>query len=148
MYFSSIIKMNELPSLFAVIQGIVGQHMKGAQSETRNTMYRVKILRGLFNFCNHRLRTVREEIAFTSRPKIHSHYQIFRYSRSIFCLPHRPNFSDNFDLHLHWVSVVCVCNHIPFHKECFTLQSLKKYFQIRYKGYVPEEILNWHSLIS
>ena len=23
--------------------------MKGAQSETRNTMYRVKILRGLFN---------------------------------------------------------------------------------------------------
>ena len=28
--------------------------MKGAESETRNTMYRVKILRGLFNSCNHR----------------------------------------------------------------------------------------------
>ena len=29
-----------------------------------------------------------------------------RYGRSIFCLPHRPNFSDIFDLCLHWVSVV------------------------------------------
>ena len=32
--------------------------------------------------------------------------QIFRYGRSIFCVPHRPNFSDIFDLCLHWVSVV------------------------------------------
>ena len=32
--------------------------------------------------------------------------KIFRYSRSIFCLPHRPNFSDIFDLCLHWVSIV------------------------------------------
>ena len=55
---------------------------------------------------SHRLRTPREEIAFTARPKIHSHSQIFRYCRSIFCLPHRPNFSDIFDLCLHWVSVV------------------------------------------
>ena len=39
-----------------------------------------------------------------ARPKIQS--QIFRYSRSIFCLPHRPNFSDFFDFCLHWVSVV------------------------------------------
>ena len=54
----------------------------------------------------HRLRTPREEIAFTERPKIHSHSQIFRYGRSIFCLPHRPKFSDFFDLCLHWVSVV------------------------------------------
>ena len=54
----------------------------------------------------HGLRTPREEIAFTARPKIHSHSQMFRYSRSIFCLPHRPNFSDIFDLCLHWVSVV------------------------------------------
>ena len=35
-----------------------------------------------------------------------SHSQIFRYCQSIFCLPHRPNFSDIFDLCLHWVSVV------------------------------------------
>ena len=28
------------------------------------------------------------------------------YDRSIFCLPYRPNFSDIFDLCLHWVSVV------------------------------------------
>ena len=49
----------------------------------------------------------REEIAFTARPKIHSQSQIFRYSRSIFCLSHRPNFSDILDLCLHWVSVQC-----------------------------------------
>ena len=54
----------------------------------------------------HGLRTPREEIAFTARPKIHSHSQIFRYGRSIFCLPHRPNISDIFDLCLHWVSIV------------------------------------------
>ena len=35
-----------------------------------------------------------------------SHSQIFRYGRSIFCLPHRPKFSDFFDLCFHWVSVV------------------------------------------
>ena len=55
---------------------------------------------------SHGLRTPREEIAFTARPKIHSHSQIYRYGGSIFCLPHRPNFSDIFDLCLHWVSVV------------------------------------------
>ena len=38
--------------------------------------------------------------------QIHFHSQIFRYSRSIFCLQHQPNFSDIFDLCLHWVSVV------------------------------------------
>ena len=46
----------------------------------------------------HGLRTPREEIAFTARPKIQSQSQIFRYGGSIFCLPHRPNFSDIFDL--------------------------------------------------
>ena len=55
----------------------------------------------------HGLRTPREEIAFTAQPKIHSHSQIFRYGQSICCLPHRPNFSDIFDICLHWVSVVC-----------------------------------------
>ena len=54
----------------------------------------------------HGLWTPREEIAFTARPRIQSQSQIFRYGRSIFCLPHRPNFSDIFDLCLHWVSVV------------------------------------------
>ena len=49
----------------------------------------------------HGLWTPREEIAFTARPKIQSQSQIFRYSRSIFCLPHRPNFSDIFDLCLY-----------------------------------------------
>ena len=54
----------------------------------------------------HGLRTSREEIAFTERPRIQSQSQILRYGRSIFCLPHRPTFSDIFDLCLHWVSVV------------------------------------------
>jgi hypothetical protein len=54
----------------------------------------------------HGLRTPREEIAFTARSKIKSQSQIFRYGGSIFCLPHRPDFSDIFDLCLHWVSVV------------------------------------------
>ena len=61
-------------------------------------------------FC-HGLRTPREEIAFTARPKIHSQSQIFRYGRSIFCLPHWPNFSDIFDLCLHWVSIVRGISH-------------------------------------
>ena len=55
---------------------------------------------------NHGLRTPRDEIAFPARPKIQSQSQISRYGSSIFCLPHRPNFSDIFDLCLHWVSVV------------------------------------------
>ena len=54
----------------------------------------------------HGLRTPGEEIAFTARPKINSHSQIFRYGRSIFCLPHGPKISDFFDLCLHWLSVV------------------------------------------
>ena len=58
------------------------------------------------NYFWHRLRMPSEEIAFNARPKIHSNSQIFRYGRSIFCLPHRPSFSDIVDLCLHWVSVV------------------------------------------
>ena len=54
----------------------------------------------------HGLRTPREKMAFTARPIIQSKSQIFRYGQSIFCLPHQPNFSDIFDLCLHWVSVV------------------------------------------
>ena len=59
-----------------------------------------------YNFHRQGLRTPREEIAFTARPNIHSHSQIFRYDRIIFCLLHWPIFSDIFDLCLHWVSVV------------------------------------------
>ena len=54
----------------------------------------------------HRLRTLRQQIAFTAQPKIQSQSQIFRYGGSIFCLPHQPIFLDIFDLCLHWVSVV------------------------------------------
>jgi hypothetical protein len=55
---------------------------------------------------HHGLWTPREKTAFTARPEIQSQSQIFRYGRSIFCLPNWPNFSDVFDLCLHWVSVV------------------------------------------
>ena len=48
-------------------------------------------------------RTPGEEIAFTARPKINSHSQVFWYGRSLFCLPHRPKFSDFFDLCLHCI---------------------------------------------
>ena len=61
-----------------------------------------------YNMLKHRLRTPGEEIALTARPKINSQSQIFRYGQSIFCLPHRPKFSDFFDLCLYWVSVVRV----------------------------------------
>ena len=57
--------------------------------------------------CSHGLLTPREEITFTAaRPKIQSQSQSFVFGRSIFCLPHRPNLLDIFDLCLHWVSVV------------------------------------------
>ena len=75
------------------------------------------------NCPTHGLRTPREEIAFTARPKIHSHSQIFRYGGSIFCLPHRPNFSDIFDLSLHWVSVVRGCNTSNGGQTNFRLES-------------------------
>ena len=60
--------------------------------------------------CSHGLQTPSEEIVLPARPKIKSQSQIFRYNRSIFCLPHRPKFSDIFDLCLHWVSVVRECS--------------------------------------
>ena len=51
---------------------------------------------GFAHASQHGLRTPREEIAFTARLKIQSQSQIFRYGRSIFCLHHRPNFSDTY----------------------------------------------------
>merc|ERR1719203_1490402 len=71
------------------------------------------IKNAMFPILTHGLRTPREEMAFTARPKIHSHSQIFRYGGSIFCLPHRPNFSDIFDFCLHWLSVVGGTIHSP-----------------------------------
>jgi hypothetical protein len=50
----------------------------------------------------HGLRTSGEEIALPARPKINSQSQIFRCCQSVFCLLHRPKFSDFFD----WVSLV------------------------------------------
>ena len=48
----------------------------------------------------------------TARPKINSQSQIFRYGRSIFLLPHRPKFSDLFDLWVYLVSVVRVSRYV------------------------------------
>ena len=46
------------------------------------------------------------EIAFTAWSKIQSQSQIFRYGRSIFCLPHRPNFSDKVPIQHHTKALV------------------------------------------
>ena len=58
---------------------------------------------------NHGLRTPREEIAFTARPKIQSQSQIFRYGQVCHI---GPIFSDIFDLCLHWASVVHVLDQL------------------------------------
>ena len=88
------------------------------KSERKFILLRVSIFKTLVstfyqdqNILHHGLRTPREEIAFTARPKIHSHSQIFRYGGSIFWLPHRPIFSDILDLCLHWVPVVRAPSH-------------------------------------
>ena len=77
---------------------------------------------------SHGPRTPGEEIAFTTRLKIHSHYHIFRYGRIIFCLPHWPKFSDFFDLCLHWVSVVLGSSHTVLlsQKGCVFGKSVEK----------------------
>ena len=64
------------------------------------------LIRKTMHTLDHGLRTPKEEIVFTARPKIQYRSQIFRYGRSIFCLSHQPKFSYFFDLCLHWVSVV------------------------------------------
>ena len=74
---------------------------------------------------NQRLRTPSEEIAFTARPKIKSQSQIFSYGRSIFCLPHRPKFSNYFDFCLQWVSVVRAYNNSYIY---FTAYCVTRYF--------------------
>ena len=85
---------------------------------------------------NHGLRTSGEEIPFTAQPKINSQSKIFRYSRSMFCLPHRPKFSDFFDLCFHWVSVVRDKNHqgqyihFLFLLEKLLQETLMKFFDI------------------
>ena len=57
--------------------------------------------------------------------KINSHSQISRYAGNIFCLPHRPKFSDFFDLCLHWVSVVRAYNiHLYLVPLFFLMQNL------------------------
>ena len=56
-------------------------------------MIKFKLIKKIDRY-SHVLQTPREEIAFTAQPKIQSQSQIFRCGRSIFCLPHRPNFSD------------------------------------------------------
>ena len=74
----------------------------------------------------HGLRTPGEEIALTARPKIKTQSQIYRYGRSIFCLPHWPIFSDIFDLCLHWVSVVRAIDHARAHcsaSKCYCIHT-------------------------
>ena len=53
------------------------------------------------NMFDHGLWTLGEEIVFTTWPKINSHSQIFRYGRSIFCLP-------NFQISLIYAFIGCL----------------------------------------
>ena len=74
----------------------------------------------------HELRTPREEIVFIARPKIQSKSQIFRYGRSALRRPHQPNFSDSFELCLHWVSVVRAIDHARAHcsaSKCYCIHT-------------------------
>ena len=52
---------------------------------------------------DHGLRTPGEEIAFTTRPKIHSHSQIFRYAEAKFVC----HISPNFQISLIYVFIGC-----------------------------------------
>ena len=94
---------------------------------------------------NHGLRRPSEEMAFTALPKINSQSQIFRYGQSIFCLPHRPNFSDIFNLCLHWESVVRGMGHRQIRiTNSLThpiLQRQMRYFNV-------DGLLNWISLLE
>ena len=96
----------------------------------------------------HGLWTPGEEMAFTEWPKIQSQSRIFRYGRSVFCLPHRPKFSDFFDLCLHWVSVV----HELIQTTNTNLESLQRFFclstfWVRYKVNFPIEIKIHHKML-
>ena len=93
------------------------------------------------NYYFHRIRTPRAEIAFTAWPKIHSHFQIFRYCRSILCLPHRPNFSDIFDLCPYWMSVVRVLT-LPIISWWY-LPKLGQYAVLANAGTYPALPLFW-----
>ena len=62
------------------------QHIKTKKTTEHNCFYRLR----------HRLQTLREDIAFTTQPKIQSQFNILRYDWSIFFLPHWPNFWDDF----------------------------------------------------
>ena len=77
-----------------------------------HTMVHQKARRNLNGLCLG-LQTHGEEMALTLRPTINSHSQIFNYERNILCLPHRPKFSNFFDLCLHWVSVVRALGSTP-----------------------------------
>ena len=87
--------------------------METMQRKNYNFLFKssnfVSISLALFFVPKHGLWTPREIIAFTARLIIQFQFQIFRYSQSIFCWPHWPNFSDIFDLCPHWVSAV----HVP-----------------------------------
>ena len=65
-------------------------------------------------------------------PSLHS--KIFRYGRSIFCLPHQPKISDFFDLCLHWVSVVRATARALYvaSKMVRDLQAFRKIFVLKY----------------
>ena len=79
------------------------------------------------NEAKHKLRTPKEEIAFTARQKIYSHSQFFWYGRSIFWLPHRPNLSDIFDFCLYSFSIDREAKHPTL---CTCIREKSPWYQI------------------
>ena len=115
-YYASNIELGHQKSFgFNVLTRRGSSHGDFFMSSRQNAVYiafTVKVRNGF----GHGLRTPRDEIVFTARPKINSHSQIYSYGQSIFCLPDQPNFSHIFDLCLHWVSVVRGQSHHPSQK--------------------------------
>ena len=90
---------------------------------------------------------------------------IFRYSRSIFCLPHQLNFSDIFDIFdlcLHWVSVVRGLNFSEIANLLWILKTLRltfltpssisrresKLFQVRSESFYQVLRWDWNSMLK
>ena len=67
---------------------------QGLLRTIKETRLALAKFQGCYLLADHGLRTSDEEITFTTLPKIKSQSQIFRYSQSIFFLPHRPKISE------------------------------------------------------
>ena len=90
----------------------------------------------------HWLRTPGQENTLTAWPKIKSQSQIYRYSRSIFCLPHRPKILGFFDLYLHWVSVARARQHWNIYRP-WDDQGIKQDHSVKFRTFKDVRFHKW-----